>query len=465
MAYKRGRGFGSFSFILITCLVLIYFTYCVIKMDKFNDNTTPARPRMTVDIRESIGNSLEQYKYGLKIPPFKQLQKLQPIFDYRQLPRKTRSKNRVSDLKITVHEPLSNNTHITLLLDIHSEKNETSKMSGCNFDVRQRYRVREEEVRIGMCGVNDLFNGSYRIICHNRGVKCIDIQTKLMFCHYEAFSFKPRIREWKYLVLDKTVCFTNKNITDNSLISWSLDTKGSCDRLYIGSHPVNILNRDEMCSCLMRFDDIYLLGTSHIAMASDYMMHQCYHMDFQNIALPMHQGNLSAGNLHYKINAKFLKELHFLIHQELSQWLSKKGSRIAIWIQSGSWDFVRYSLVYSIEVGLWYFREALLYIKSRMLTCDCEVDLRVISPPPMPEIHHWNNAAIGAFTSKLKLITQEINVTFIDEFSLLLSCVEDYPKLGGNRNHFLQRRGNDFEGHVGRAFYFGAFLEGLCKVN
>ena len=190
--------------------------------------------------------------------------------------------------------------------------------------------------------------------------------------------------------------------------TWTISANGQCKQLIIHNSPVQLMSPQQMCSRIDRkFKHIYMIGTSHIRFFADFLMHSCLQKDLSTIDL--HHGSLQVQNLHYYDWGLF-STLHEEIHKHLDSWLQLNSST-AIWIQTGSWNFVRIGYVHAMEIGLGLFNQTLAFIKSQIALSSAHVDLQVIATSPMPSGWYWNNFAIGAFNAKMHMICLELGMS------------------------------------------------------
>ena len=112
-------------------------------------------------------------------------------------------------------------------------------------------------------------------------------------------------------------------------------------------------------------------------------------------------GDYDAGNIHWRDGYHF-DMLYPLFKRQFLIW-SKPGSRIAIWICTGSWDYSFGDFRFSVKSGLYdHLKRALLYLKDHQRNCrECDLSIHLLTTPPMPKKHHWNNISIQAFNSIL----------------------------------------------------------------
>ena len=216
------------------------------------------------------------------------------------------------------------------------------------------------------------------------------------------------------------------------------------------------MNDEQICDCVKKFDNMYLIGSSHIRILGDYFMHTCWGKDYANISI--HHGDISAQNVHYKGWA-LMDKLNTNIRIHLPKWQnSSSSSPIALWILTGSHDFSERTLRYTMDTGLKEFVQAVRYIKTQIQGSGVRVDFRIIGTPPMPDNWYWNNFAIDAFNTKMRKITKSLDVRFMDYFRHVIACKNDVPR----GNHYFDRVGNKFDGEVGKQFFFGTFLPEVC---
>ena len=417
------------------------------------------------DIKGS--NFYEQFKMSRYKSPLKELIKLK---GRRIHYKKANSKYEVEDLSIRYKDPEEKDGIISIQIDIAAS--DDTAVQGCNFEATQIFNA--DRKRISVCSSTDHFNGSYEIQCSKPIVNCCTIKVTLDYCFFEAFSDEPRYRPWELDVFKESYCIGNSDAQTNDAgpaVSWSIkkrknkfvpDKIEKCDELYLSGSPVTLLTEAEMCGCLERFDDIYMVGTSHLGHFSDYLMIKCNGENMTHIVPGMKHGNYDSDNLHFRVG-RYSHDVHSEIHANLTTW-SKPGSKIAIWILTGSWDNSASGLQYAIEIGNdYYVKESLIHIQNHLSMCRrCHIDVRVISTPPMPRRHHVNFYQVQSYMSRAKQLAEEIGVKFYDMFTILLPCYEDTAQNGKMRHHYLQRYNDTFDGHVGKTFFQGVFIPDVC---
>ena len=363
-------------------------------------------------------------------------------------------------LKIDIRRRLINKDNIQFLIDI---RNNTTGgvVYGCNF-AGKMYYYKHGGQYISLCNTNDLFNGTYEMFCPNPGVSCIRLHLLLLFCNYEAYNYQPRYVPRNEMIMNQTLCFGSSNVfTKAHLVSWSLDSDELCDELFIDNVKQINFKRNQICKCVKLYDDIYIIGTSHIAIFGDYLMRTCTGLDLSDLKAGLKHGSLSSGNVHF-IEGRYINYIYADVSQNLTTWLKGK-SRVAIWLQTGSWDITYESYDFAMLVAMEWFKKLLTYIDSAVSQSDTIVDFHVLASPPMPSGHHWNNVAISAFNAKLQRKAEILDTNFLmNAFAVIEPCNEDYVRIGENHNHYMQSIGNTFMGSVGKAFYFGVFLPQVC---
>ena len=275
-------------------------------------------------------------------------------------------------------------------------------------------------------------------------------------------------KQFKNTLLDDSFCF-NRPInllppeTSSKIVSWSRDNRTYCKNLYMDNILQKELTPNEICSCMAHYDEVYLVGTSHIAQFGDYIMHTCTGIDMTDIIPGLKHGTLDVGNLHFR-DGRYAESLYKVLQKELDMWLSN-GSRVALWFQTGCWDYGYRGVPYSLSVALDYYEKALVYAKSTAKKRNnATMDLYIISSPPAPDrkTRFVKLNEISAYVAKLEMLTQRYNVSFINEFAVVEPCNNDFARLHNNHHHYLQRHGNTFVGPVGMAFYLGVFLPTVC---
>ena len=156
----------------------------------------------------------------------------------------------------------------SLLLRVTDKSNKTVK--GCSFDAVQIFYNDTPQLK-ALCTVEDLHNGIYKVLCQKHGkTQCFKLTVFAQYCHYEAFRQAPCVLMWNHEVLQYNFCFSKapsrvSNVHKAYSPSWTLDCYGHCNKLLLQNHVVHILPDKDMCSCISKqFDNVYLIGTSHI---------------------------------------------------------------------------------------------------------------------------------------------------------------------------------------------------------
>ena len=420
-----------------------------------HDNTRPQNiSAMTFFVHSGYRNTLEQYyKYVAKhdtVGPFLSLSSIHRI----------ESPHKVKSLRISTRKNYTHAEELQILADVINATG--GGVLGCNFaaiEFYQKWNKRHSSV----CYTIDHFNGSYGVVCANPGVKCLKLVLKILYCNFEAYSYEPRYKAWDHTILAETVCFRSaRQYTRQRFVSWSMDSKDFCDKLYVDNVLQIKFTPQQFCQCMDYYDDVYLIGTSHIAIFGDFLMHTCRGLDLTPHKVGLKHGNLNGGNIHFA-DGRFTDRMYTVLHSNLTAWLENK-TRVAIWIQTGSWDFTYRNLNYAMHEALDYYKKSVQLILSQAALQGVRVDLRVLASPPMPTGFHWNSFAITAFNVRLQQMTRKLGVEFIDAFAVIEPCREDYARMGSNKNHYLQRLGNEFSGTVGQNFYLGVFLPQVCPI-
>ena len=135
---------------------------------------------------------------------------------------------------------------------------------------------------------------------------------------------------------------------------------------------------------------------------------------------------------------------------------------LGLWI----WIWIYHGIRYSLSVALDYYEKALVHAKSTAKKHNnATMDLCIISSPPVPDnrTRFIKLNEISAYVTKLEMLAQRYNVSFINEFAIVEPRNNDFARLHNNHHHYLQRHGNTFVGPVGMAFYLGVFLPTVCE--
>ena len=209
-----------------------------------------------------------------------------------------------------------------------------------------------------------------------------------------------------------------------------------------------------------RFDDVYIpvIGESHVAILGDYILHYCDGMDISGLVAGRKHGSIEHKKIHYKGWAYF-QELYDGVMEHFAGWLNNRSS-VAVWIRLGSWDFSHKGLEHTMSKEISYFQQALKWMKSVSLASTTVVDLRVISTPPMPKWWNWNRHALSGFTYKMKNISENCGVDYVDTFQIIKPCNNQVSRL--SPNHYWHRKDTFFDGNVGETAYLGVFLPHVC---
>ena len=457
----RSRGIRRITLLLLSITGILYcFQFCIVNKDA-NLKETPVvtmystqEPlNLRVVNRESMGkfsvetsyfNALAQYENFAAAPSNRHLKDIQAI--------------------AFKHRTFTYFDQLHIIIDVSYNG---AIFPGCTFKAQQTFRQHGEE-RISLCSIEDFFNGTYRIVCTKPGVPCVGIHVKLLFCYNTIIKWKHDLS-----VIKDIFCFEDLVKLSptppplkkaGKIVSWSKDKHGHCKNLYIDNILQRKFTANETRSCMARYDNVYLVGTSHIAQFGDYLMRTCTGIDMRGIEPGLKHGNMDVGNLHFR-DGRYSELLYAVVKNELNIWLSK-GSKVAIWFQTGSWDYIHVNVSYSIDIALDCYEKAIIYTKSTAAKHkNSTVDLHIIASPPRPA--HTANirmAEISAFDAKLQLIAERHNVSFINEFAVVEPCRNDNAQLHNNHHHYLQRDNNTFGGPVGMAFYLGVFLPTVCQT-
>ena len=171
-------------------------------------------------------------------------------------------------------------------------------------------------------------------------------------------------------------------------------------------------------------------------------MHKCHNFDMTHI--DVHHSKLEFGNIHF-MSGKLIDNFRDDIHKQLPAWLRDNNSTIAIWIQTGSWDFAYIGFDYAMGHFIKVFEQILSYIQQEIDRVPYHVDLRVIGTTPMPDKWYNNNFVIGAFNARMRAIVERMQIDFTDAFQFELPCHNQVARLGSeNRNHYFHREKINF---------------------
>ena len=246
-------------------------------------------------VPEYLLANLDQYNRGAIKLSRKQLQSLKVNKQFGKV--KVLSKLKPTSLQYKVIRNITDHIggfHLSLLVTDRNHQ----PVNGCNFDARQLFQ--RPSPQVALCTVKELQNGTYDFECANNGVQCFNFTIIVRFCHYEAFIHSPRIRMWNHHVLEREYCKHTpvaSEMVDPGL-RWTLDANGHCEQLIMYNSPAHMLSHNQTCDCInTQFNDIYLVGTSHIRFFADFLMYTCLKKDFSEVV--KHHGGLSVRHLHY----------------------------------------------------------------------------------------------------------------------------------------------------------------------
>ena len=364
-----------------------------------------------------------------------------------------------------------------------AEKSSGAPVPGCSFESIQRFVVTSgsassslswEQRRIAMCETLGYQRGTYTVFCMNHGSRCATIDIRFRFSRYEQYRDEPKVFPWNHVIHNQEHCHSfaaPSKLAEKKSVSWSVDAHEQCENLYVNNLPVSLLSEKETCDCVRRYDDVYLIGTSHIRFFSDFLLGKCCGQNFTGIA--HNHKDLELGNVHY-LAWTFIEQFHFLAQVNLPRWIDPSfpnwnattpkpgtvpGRKIAIWIQTGSWDFSKISYNFSMEHAIPILEDTLRYIQTQIKKSSAmtKVDLRVISTTPMHDKWYWNNNAIRAFNAKERDMVRRLGIDYTDILAMELPCKDQLAA-----NHYFFRDNETFGGTVGENVYFGAFLPKIC---
>ena len=322
------------------------------------------------------------------------------------------------------------------------------------------------------CHVKDHFNGMYSIVCSPLNMQCYKLSIELRYTFFQAYFIlekerRPQIPINKVPIwTKKLICFNEtKTSTSTSPISWTLNKKGECQTLVLQGKPIQVLPVPNICSCMKQYNDIYMIGTSHIKYVAEFIMHECTNLDLRNVGI--HHFDLSSKNIHY-LRRVYFKELWMHAKEDLQALKNKPSNAIVgVWIQVGAWDDVYDSINKSFhQVAL--FEKALKDIKAIINDTAAQVNLQVLATPPISDRFSsavkTNNFAIGALNARIQEVVTRLGINFFDVYGLVQPCKNEPAKNDPNQNHYFYRlSGNEFYGEAGKQVYLGAFLSRVCN--
>ena len=360
--------------------------------------------------------------------------------------------------------------YLWLNLKVSEKEKPHAKVPGCTFTAKQYY-AHDRSPIVSQCHVIDLDTGIYNVVCRNHGTKCIIVDITVDFCYFQAYQETPKIQPWNFPLTKEIFCSDESTISPNpqtqiqktqmarNLPKWTLDKNKRCKELILDGHStISIPSANESCACLKRFDDVYIIGESHVAIFGDYLLHHCDGKNITGIEAGLKHGDLEHKKVHFK-GWKYFDELHRGVKGNLVDWLQNKSS-IAIWIQIGSWDFSFKGSKETVEKEIELYQKALKFMKSMAEVSRTSLDLRIMATPPMPRGWYWNNHAISALNYKMKGIADQLRVEYVDAFQIMKPCSESLSPI--SPNHYWHRYDTEFSGNVGEAFYLGVFLPHVC---
>ena len=347
--------------------------------------------------------------------------------------------------------------HAYIMID---ELMQRSMKGGSSFYVVQHFGPNFQSIT--MCSVVDHFNGSYSVNCPGYKMECIKVLIYLQFDHFSAFHdlIKKRVKKNSLLLYNKTTCPDENFIADPIPILWMTNEKGKCQMLRLQGRSIIPPSLPEICECVKYFDDIYILGVSHIRYIALFLSVRCIGLN-----KTVEKGHdWSHGNIHY-LSWRYMKDLPARAMDTVPQWFNRKAnSTIAIWIQFGAWGMSRSGLAFTYNKHINFYREGLENILKLISKSNINVDLRILGPAAASDQVMMNNFAVGAANTKLRHMLEEMKIHFTDLFELEVPCKNDTAEIVNNHNHYFQRipSTNEFVGDVGSMSYLGVFLSGVC---
>ena len=421
------KSFAAATVILYALLSVSYSFY-MHSYGKYTTKTAKLQPvskHYNKTISKYLLSNLAQYNRRImKLPPAA----VELLKKRENTKQKVPSKFKSKLFKFTMltnydlHKDSLSSEDFNLLLMVTDKDNNT--VLGCNFDAIQIFHNDTPQLK-ALCTVEDLHNGRYKVLCKNHGnTQCFKLTIFAQYCHYEAFRQSPSILMWNHKVLQRNFCFPEvssrvSSVPEEYSPSWTLDSHGHCNSLLLHNHVEHVLPDNDTCECIIKqFDNVYIIGTSHIRMVAAFLMHKCYNKDFSNI--PTKHGDLEVLNIHY-YSWTFFVQLRDHIQKSLDTWLCTSKS-LTIWIEIGSHDLANSGYENTMEIGLEHFNQTLTFIQKHVQNSSARVDLRVLASPPMPVGWYLNNFAIGAFNAKLQMICLEHKVSYVDAFSIEIPC-------------------------------------------
>ena len=141
----------------------------------------------------------------------------------------------------------------------------------------------------------------------------------------------------------------------------------------------------------------------------------------------------------------------------LQNYMEKRYTNVAVWIQSGSWD-LKFKTTYHL------FTDALptylTILKKFNRFGKSHAHFYVLTPPPHPFKFNVSNFDAASYSYHVRNLAEDYGIPLFDMFSAVLSCAND--NVIGSRNHYWEAD----QGEIGRVYWFGHFLSSFCsRIN
>ena len=292
----------------------------------------------------------------------------------------------------------------------------------------------------GVCSFRDSFDGDYVIWCRRPAAGCTDVMVQVQCVDFGAYSSVHGALNrtiWR-----KTIC-ADKSRTLSELSTSSARLLATLEReatvknavrwrrqtLHDAWSPSELLAlhtdslKEQLCRCVKRFDQIVLMGSSHMRYKFDFFWELCLSGTNQ---MPRKHSSSSVGNIMYK-NRPVVHSFESMRHVEITNVSLTRDSLMIL--QTGTHDIVFSGLPYTMETAVDRFIDILRELKEMSDRIGFKLILQTMPPSPDVNMHRTkggrNNFAVAAFVQLLTFRLEKLNIDIFDEFNALLRMQYD----------------------------------------
>ena len=302
----------------------------------------------------------------------------------------------------------------------------------------------------GVCSFRDSFDGDYVIWCRRPAAGCTDVMVQVQCVDFGAYSSvhgalhrtiwrkticsdKSRtLSEWSTRSA-RLLATLEREATVKNAVRWRRQT------LHDAWSPSELLElhtdslKEQLCRCVKRFDQVLLVGASHMRFKFDFIADLCL-----SAQLGLYHASCHIDNVGYE-RISLINDLESIRDAVLRYNNASLTRDSLVIIQSGAHDLVFRGLPSTMQTTVDRFVDILRELKEMSDRVGFRLILQMTPPSPdvvlYPTKGGRNNFAIAAFVQLLTLRLKKLNIDIFDEFNALLRMQYDHVC----KHHYLCR--------------------------